>query len=111
MTKYIDVEQAIESLKARFNDDGKTEYGAFWHHKAVIETLENLPSADVIAKTEYDKLLTAAKAMHTWIFLNTIDEFEAYDECGLTDEMNALLGSMGNFKAEIIEAEVDDDER
>ena len=47
MSDYIDREQAIESLKARFNDDGKTEYGAFWHHKAVIETLENLPSADV----------------------------------------------------------------
>lgn len=41
-------------------------------------------------------LLNAAKAMHTWIFLNTADEEEAYAECGLTDEMNALLGYGGS---------------
>lgn len=54
--------------------------------------------AEVVSKVEYDKLLAAAKAMHTWIFLHTADEFEVYDECGLTDEMNALLGSMGQFE-------------
>ena len=48
---------------------------------------------------DYDELLKAAKAMHTWIFLNSVDEQEAYDECGLTDEMNAILGYAGSFTA------------
>ena len=56
-------------------------------------------AADAIAE-----LLRAASAMHTWIFLNTADEQVAYDECGLSPEMNAALGSMGGF-----EMEVDDD--
>ena len=47
-----------------------------------------------------EELLKAAKAMHTWIFLNTGDEQAAYDECGLTDEMNAMLGYGGQFVAE-----------
>ena len=47
-----------------------------------------------------EELLKAAKSMHTWIFLNTGDEQAAYDECGLTDEMNAMLGYGGQFVAE-----------
>lgn len=52
-------------------------------------------AADVI-----EELLKAAKAMHTWIFLNTGDEQAAYDECRLSDEMNAMLGYGGQFVAE-----------
>lgn len=48
-----------------------------------------------------DELLKAAKAMHTWIFLNSVDEQDAYDECGLTDEMNMVLGYGGQFVAEM----------
>lgn len=47
---------------------------------------------------DYDRLLKVAKKMHTWIFLNTGDEQAAYDECGLTDEENALLGYGGQFE-------------
>lgn len=47
-----------------------------------------------------EELMKAAKAMHTWIFLNTGDEQKAYDECGLSDEMNAALGYSGQFVAE-----------
>lgn len=47
-----------------------------------------------------EELLKAAKAMHTWIFLNTGDEQAAYDECGLSDKMNAALGYGGQFVAE-----------
>lgn len=46
------------------------------------------------------ELLKAARAMHTWIFLNTGDEQAAYDECKLSDEMNAMLGYGGQFVAE-----------
>jgi hypothetical protein len=48
---------------------------------------------------DYDELLKAAKAMHTWIFLNSGDEQEAYDECGLTNEMSIALGYGGQFIA------------
>lgn len=51
----------------------------------------------------YDELLKAAKAMHTWIFLNSADEQEAYDKCGLSDEMNALLGYGGKLVVELSE--------
>jgi hypothetical protein len=52
---------------------------------------------------DYEKLQHAAKKMHTWIFLNTWDEQKAYDERGLSDEMNAALGYSGQFKAYIKE--------
>lgn len=50
-------------------------------------------AADAIAE-----LFKAAKAMHTWIFLNTGDEQAAYDDCGLSDELNAALGYCGAFE-------------
>lgn len=48
-----------------------------------------------------EELLKVAKKMHTWIFLNTGDEQKAYDECGLSDEMNAALGYGGQFKISV----------
>ena len=47
-------------------------------------------SADMI-----DNLLRICSKMHTWIFLHTGDEQKAYDEIGLTDEQNAMLGYLG----------------
>ena len=56
-------------------------------------------SADLSeAANAIEELLKAAKKMHTWIFLNTGDEQKAYDECGLSDEMNAALGYSGQFE-------------
>lgn len=51
---------------------------------------------------EYQKLLHAAKKMHTWIILNTVDEQKAYDECGLSDEMNAELGYGGRLVGSVV---------
>ena len=48
-------------------------------------------------KEKYDHLLKVACKMHTWIFLNTGDEQAAYDEIGLSDEDNILLGYMGEI--------------
>ena len=45
-----------------------------------------------------EELFKAAKKMHAWIFLHSEDEQEAYDECGLSDEMNAALGYGGKFE-------------
>ena len=52
------------------------------------------------AANAIEDLLKAAKAMHTWIFLNSGDEQAAYDECGLSDEMNVALGYGGQFVVE-----------
>lgn len=46
---------------------------------------------------DYDKLLKAARAMHTWIFLHSGNEELAYKACGLSDEMNAFLGYSGSL--------------
>ena len=48
-------------------------------------------------KAENERLLKIAKKMHSWIFLHSYDEDEAYKECGLTDEENALFGYSGQF--------------
>lgn len=56
-------------------------------------TCLNGKAADAI-----EELMKAAKAMHTWIFLNTGDEQAAYDECRLSDEMNASLGYYGAYE-------------
>ena len=75
---------AIEELQAAVERE-KT-YTQFWEDAAKT------------CKAQYEELLRAAKKMHTWIFLNTGDEQKAYDECGLSDEMNAALGYGGQFK-------------
>lgn len=48
-----------------------------------------------------EALLKAARAMHLWIFNHSVDEQEAYDECGLSDEMNAELGYGGKLVIEM----------
>lgn len=53
-------------------------------------------SADAI-----ESLLKAARAMHLWIFNHSVDEQEAYNECGLSDEMNAELGYGGKLIIEV----------
>ena len=52
-------------------------------------------------KMQNERLLKIAKAMHTWIFLHTGNEEKAYEECGLTDEENALLGYCGKLEFEV----------
>ena len=61
----------------------------------------------LILVPDYDELLRAARAMHTWIFLNSVDEYEAYEECGLSDEMDAILGYAGSFMVESADKEGD----
>ena len=66
-----------------------------------IAAIEAIPAADVVEGKAYRELLKVARKMHCWIFLNTADELEAYNECGLTGEMNALLGYGGQFTAKM----------
>lgn len=46
---------------------------------------------------DYDRLHFLAVRMHLWIFKTAVDEKEAYDEIGLTDEENAELGYGGQI--------------
>jgi len=85
--EYIEREAVLELL---YDADAITMRGA--------KLLNQFPAADVVPREQYTKLLKAAFAMHEWIFLNTADEEEAYAECGLTEEMNALLGYGGSVK-------------
>lgn len=81
---YEELLKRLRDKAGRFDYDG-------WVDTAILMN----QAADAI-----EELLKAAKAMHTWIFLNTGDEQAAYDECGLTDEMNAALGYGGRYVAE-----------
>ena len=91
----IDCNLLKESYPGRSTDEGFDNY--------LSKRMLTCPLIEV--PIDYDELIKAAKAMHTWIFLNSVDEQEAYDECGLTDEMNAVLGYAGSFN--IIPADKD----
>lgn len=99
MKEYIEREEAVRAAK-----DGADEWdgGYSRYRDASIKSAMNaIPAADVVDGETYRELLKVAKKMHCWIFLNTDDELGAYDECGLTDEMNALLGYDGQFTVKI----------
>lgn len=96
--EYIERGVLIKDLTN--NADYKAECG---HERTVdldglIKYAKSLPAAEVVAKEQYDHVLNLAKKMHTWIFLHTGDEQAAYDEVGLTDEDNVLLGYGGKVE-------------
>lgn len=66
----------------------------------IYDIADGIPEwCPLVEVPQYEELLKSAKAMHTWIFLHSGDEQKAYDECNLSDEMNALLGYGGQFVA------------
>lgn len=96
MSDYISRETAIKAVCGGCNDmyeeDNAPCYPAIC---SIKHRLNAIPAADVVDGAAYRELLKVAKNMHLWIFNNTVDEKEAYDECELSDEMNALLGYGG----------------
>lgn len=89
MTKHM-YEELIKRLR-ECTAEQNGEKTLWWQAADAIEELLKFASG----------FIDAAKAMHTWIFLHTGDEQAAYDECGLSDEMNAMLGYGGQFVAEL----------
>ena len=103
MKKYISLDAAIErlctvhcacspeecSFKIPQDGDGYCD---------LVRTLKEIPAADVVSAEDYKHLLKIANKMHLWIFNHTFDEQAAYDECGLTDEDNAMLGYGGSWE-------------
>ena len=61
-------------------------------------------------KIPYERLLEIAKKMHTWIFLNSYDEQEVYEELGLTEEEDCILGYAGKVEFTIPTDEVTENE-
>lgn len=55
---------------------------------------------DYITNLQQDneRLRGIAHKMHLWIFLNSGDEQKVYDELGLTDEENTMLGYSGQIR-------------
>lgn len=53
----------------------------------------------------YERLLQIAKKMHLYIFINSSDELEVYEELGLTEEENAILGYLGGLEVNHNESE------
>lgn len=47
---------------------------------------------------ENERLKGIAHKMHLWIFLNSGNEQKVYDELGLTDEENTMLGYSGQIR-------------
>lgn len=70
-------------------------------YKAMYEAEKDLVVADELKIMEledkHERLLHIAKKMHTWIFLNSGDEQKVYEELGLTDEENKILGYSGQI--------------
>lgn len=59
--------------------------------KSIERDYENL-------RTQYVRMLHIAKKMHTWIFLNSGDEQKVYEELGLTQDENRVLGYLGKYE-------------
>lgn len=52
-------------------------------------------------KIPYERLIELASKMHCWIFLHCGDEQEVYDQLGLTDEENWILGYGGRIEIRV----------
>lgn len=48
----------------------------------------------------YERLLEIAHKMHLWIFLHSGDDQYEYEQMGITEEENAILGSIYVMKDE-----------
>lgn len=84
-----DIEELLEKVK-QLEDD---LYAA---NQCINELLD--------VQEKYDRLLKIAKKMHLWIFLHSGDEQKVYDELGLTDKENEMLG----YSGKIVLGDIDD---
>lgn len=102
MPKYIerDAALALPFANGKYDHEHANEH-FIYGCETYKEYLENIPEADVVDGAAYRELLHAARLMHEWIFLHSADEEAAYTECGLTAEMNKLLGYGGMVVIEL----------
>ena len=88
--------EIVEALETAIKT-GDAPIGKHW--ACTISKLTAKEALELInrQKAEIERLLKIAKKMHTWIFLHSVDEEEAYKECGLSPEENASLGYWGKI--------------
>ena len=83
----------IEEYRSEGTSDGLTHYEEdkdSWQYK-LLDYIFNL-------QEENERFKKISHKMHLWIFLHCGDEQKVYDELGLTDEENAMLGYSGQFR-------------
>ena len=94
-----------EHIFDMLNDrENRHKYVDWWRKRNGKDEL-TYPDGDEIYK-DFWHLMRIAEKMHLWIFHNTFDEQKAYDECGLTDEDNDMLGYV-SFEIRIAEEDKD----
>lgn len=97
-----DVEEWIRIFDILNDRENRHHYLEYWREQNGENDL-TYPDGDQIykdffaMKDDRDHLLKIAKKMHLWIFKHTMDEYEVYKECGLTDEDDARLGYGGQY--------------
>lgn len=52
---------------------------------------------EIFENISKERLMEIAHKMHTWIFIHSGDEYEVYEELGLSDEENLLFGYGGQY--------------
>ena len=93
-------DKLIENIAKYFPDNPSS--AAIIATQSMAELTTNLvPQTTPIS---YERLLKLAKEMHTWIFLNTGNEQKVYDELGITEEENYVLGYGGKIEVPLPEA-------
>lgn len=96
------IEEWIQIFDILNDRENRHHYLEYWREQNGENDL-TYPDGDQIykdffaMKDDRDHLLNIAKKMHLWIFQHTMDEYEVYKECGLTDEDDARLGYGGQF--------------
>lgn len=95
MKDYSEQIKSLRNTAKSYKDSPDAERS---HLAEQLEKAAN--SIDELAKL-VSELLEAGSAMHTWIFMNSFDEEEAYEECGLTPEQNALFGYGGKLEIHV----------
>ena len=76
-----------------FESNGSTQEFMYDVPDKIADIIEDLQHQS----EQHDRLLKIAKKMHLYIFLHTGNEQEVYDELGLTEEENKILGYSGQF--------------
>lgn len=87
---------AIEEL-VQFRDHQRDILSQFGGETGIRQAFERMDDYWRLVD-KYNELLIAARKMHLWIFCHTADEQKVYDELGLSDEMNVMLGYSGQIE-------------
>ena len=84
LSENAELENRITNLQEELEEEKRIEQES-------LKTIQDL-------QEENKRFKDIAKKMHLWIFLHSGDEQKIYDELGLTEEENIMLGYSGQFR-------------